>query len=146
MRKCVLCHMRTTKAQISLFLWLHRPVCVWPGRKLPKTRFVVSWLRWWLYWQKPGASWLAIHLQQSLDSNKHGQVRVRLHPVPWVQPCFSSMPSHKHVMNAIKYKFKLFKNACHLLARIISVKSHLNLQNIELQFFKLRNSSCVCHV
>ena len=25
-------------------MWLRRPVCVWPGRKLPKTCFVVSWL------------------------------------------------------------------------------------------------------
>ena len=24
-------------------MWLRRPVCVWPGRKLPKTRFVLSW-------------------------------------------------------------------------------------------------------
>ena len=25
-------------------MWLRRPVCVWPGRKLSKARFVVSWL------------------------------------------------------------------------------------------------------
>ena len=26
----------------SQLLWLHRLVCVWPGRKLPKTHFVVA--------------------------------------------------------------------------------------------------------
>ena len=25
---------------------ISRPVCVWPGQKLPKTHFVVSWLKY----------------------------------------------------------------------------------------------------
>ena len=34
-----------TIAKISrASVWLRRPVCVWPGRKLPKTHFVMSWL------------------------------------------------------------------------------------------------------
>ena len=70
MRKCVLRHMRTTKAlirlhicafvvccldsiisldsiaEISRLLRLRRPVCVWPGWKLPKTHFVMSQLKY----------------------------------------------------------------------------------------------------
>ena len=52
MRKCVMsyannkgadqpAHPHPIKTQL---LWLCRPVCFLPGRKLPKTRFVVSWL------------------------------------------------------------------------------------------------------